>query len=305
MAAINYKHLHYFLAVAKHGSIIEASRHLHITPQTISAQLTLFEELHGEKLFLKNGRNLELSESGRMVLSYAEEIFSLGQELEEVLQLHPNARSLFLRVGISDAVPKTIAQKLLAPTLQLKQPVRLNCQEGKITDLLALLAAHKLDVVISDAPMPPTLGVRAYSHFLEQSELAFFATQKLREQFAQPFPTCLHEAPLLIQGLDTSVRLKLMRWFNDIDIKPIIVGEFDDGALMMAFGQASVGFFSAPCSIAHLIEQQYQVQQIGICNEVVEQFYVISAERKISHPAVLAIQKAIERGVEVNSAVET
>ena len=156
MAAINYKHLHYFLAVAKHGSIIEASRHLHITPQTISAQLTLFEELHGEKLFLKNGRNLELSESGRMVLSYAEEIFSLGQELEEVLQLHPNARSLFLRVGISDAVPKTIAQKLLAPTLQLKQPVRLNCQEGKITDLLALLAAHKLEVVISDAPMPPT-----------------------------------------------------------------------------------------------------------------------------------------------------
>ncbi|WP_105534377.1 transcriptional activator NhaR [Solimicrobium silvestre] len=291
MPSLNYKHLHYFWSVAKHGSIIEASRHLHITPQTISAQLNLFEETHGEKLFLKSGRNLELSESGRMVLNYANEIFSLGQELEEVLQLHPSSRSLFLRVGISDAVPKTIAHKLLEPALQLSQPLRINCQEGKIGDLLAELAAHKLDVVISDAPMPAMLNVRAYNHFLLQSDISFFASPTLIAQHPQPFPFCLHEAPLLLQGEDTAVRLKLLQWLNAAGVNPIIAGEFDDAALMMAFGKAGVGFFSAPSSIAELVEQQYQVNRVGNCPEVLDHFYAISIERKISHPAVLAIQQ--------------
>ncbi len=292
MSSLNYKHLHYFWAVAKYGSIITASKHLHVTPQTISAQLSLFEEQHGEKLFLKSGRHLELSDAGRLVLNYATEIFSLGQELEEVLQLHPTSRSLFLRVGISDAVPKTIAQKLLAPAFQLDQPLRINCQEGKITDLLALLAIHKLDVVISDAPMPAMLNVRAYNHFLLQSTLSFFASHELRSKYPQPFPACLHNAPLLLQGIDTAVRIKLLEWLQSINIHPLIVGEFDDSALMLAFGKTGCGFFSAPSSIADLVEQQYQVCQVGLCQEVTEQFYAISVERKISHPAVLAIQQS-------------
>ncbi len=292
MATINFKHLYYFWVVAKSGSIISASKRLHLTPQTISAQINLFEETQKEKLFLKSGRNLTLSESGRMVLNYAEEIFSLGQELEEILQHHPTSRSLLLRVGISDAVPKSLAYKLLEPALKLSQTLRINCREGKVETLLAELAAHKLDVVISDGPMPPTLNVRGYSHFLCQSNIGFFATPELSQQWSKPFPDCLHGAPLLLQGEDTAVRSRLVHWLSSLGIRPRVAGEFDDGALLMAFGKAGTGFFSAPTLIADLVKQQYMVEQIGTCSAVQERFYAISIERKISHPAVIAIQQA-------------
>jgi len=292
MSSLNYKHLHYFWAVAKYGSIIIASKHLHITPQTISAQLSLFEQLHGEKLFYKSGRKLMLTETGRMVQHYANEIFSLGQELEEVLRHHPQSRSLVLRVGISDAVPKSIAYKLLEPALQLPQQLRMSCREGKVESLLAELVMHKLDLVISDGPMPPTSNVRGYSHFLCSSTIDFFATAALAQRWNAPFPACLNGAPLLLQGEDTAVRSKLLHWLSEQHITPMIVGEFDDGALLMAFGKAGGGFFAAPSHIADLIIQQYQVEKIGTCLSVHEHFYAISIERQLTHPAVVAIQQA-------------
>ena len=298
MSPLNYKHLYYFWAVAKYGSIISASKHLHLTPQTISAQLSLFEQTQGEKLFLKSGRNLSLTETGRMVQHYANEIFAIGQELEETLQHHPASRSLSLRVGISDAVPKSLAYKLLEPALQLPQPVRINCREGKVDSLLAELVLHKLDLVISDSPMPPTSNVRGYSHFLCASTIDFFATSALAQQYATrltPFPQCLHGAPLLLQGEDTAVRSKLLHWLSDLGIAPTITGEFDDGALLMAFGKAGTGFFSAPSLIADLVKQQYQVDHIGTCSTVQESYFAISVERKLTHPAVLAIQKAAKQ----------
>jgi len=179
MAGINYKHLHYFWAVAKAGSIARASEQLHLTPQTISGQLSLFEEIQGEALFEKSGRNLVLTEAGRLVLSYAEDIFSLGQELEEVLHNRPTERTVQLRVGVSDAVAKTVAYRLLEPALSLPQTLRINCREGKLDQLLAELAIHKLDVVITDAPMPPTANVRGFNHLLGECDVSFFATTDL------------------------------------------------------------------------------------------------------------------------------
>ena len=216
----------------------------------------------------------------------------MGKELEQVLQRPDYARSLLLRVGISDAVPKSIAQALLAPAYRLGLPLRIHCHEGKMTDLLATLAAHKVDLVISDAPMPALLQVRAYQQLLQQSPLAFFATAGVRAQYSAAFPHCLHRAPLLLQGTDSAVRLRLLQWLAQCGVQPDIVGEFDDGALMMAFGQAGRGFFSAPASMSMLVEQQYQVQQVGVCTAVTEQFYALSVQRKTSHPAVQAIQQA-------------
>jgi len=292
MAGINYKHLHYFWAVAKAGSIARASEQLHLTPQTISGQLSLFEEIQGEALFEKSGRNLVLTEAGRLVLSYAEDIFSLGQELEEVLHNRPTERTVQLRVGVSDAVAKTVAYRLLEPALSLPQTLRINCREGKLDQLLAELAIHKLDVVITDAPMPPTANVRGFNHLLGECDVSFFATTDLAAQYAAPFPACLDGAPILLPGEDAALRSKLMHWFHAHQLHPRIAGEFDDSALMSAFGRAGAGFFAAPSVIADSVMRQYDVQVVGHTTEIKEQFYAISVQRKLTHPAVLAISDA-------------
>lgn len=292
MASINYKHLYYFWVVAKTGSIARASEQLHVTPQTISGQLSLFEELQGEALFEKSGRNLELTEAGRLVLTYAEEIFLLGQELEQVLQHHPTERTLQLRIGVSDAVAKAVAYKLIEPALRLPQTVRLNCREGKLNDLLAELARHKLDIVITNTPMPPTVNVRGFNHPLGECSLSFFATPELCAAYPGSFPACLQGAPVLLPGEDSALRSRLFQWFDKHNIQPRIAGEFDDSALMSAFGQAGVGFFAKPSAIADLVMRQYEVEFVGATEEIQEQFYAISVQRKITHPAVLAISQA-------------
>lgn len=292
MASINYKHLHYFWVVAKTGSIARASEQLHVTPQTISGQLSLFEELQGEALFKKSGRNLELTEAGRLVFGYAEEIFLLGQELEQVLQHHPTERTVQLRVGVSDAVAKAVAYKLLEPALSLPQTLKINCREGKLDDLLGELARHKLDIVITDTPMPPTMKVRGFNHALGECGLSFFATKALRAQYPQPFPACLHGAPVLLPGEDSALRSRLMHWFDAQGIRPRIAGEFDDSALMSAFGEAGVGFFAKPSAITDMVMRQYNLELVGTTNAITEQFYAISVQRKITHPAVLAISQA-------------
>ncbi|MFZ6771560.1 transcriptional activator NhaR [Undibacterium sp. SXout7W] len=295
MSALNYKHLHYFWVVAKAGSIARAAEQLHLTPQTISGQLSLFEEIQGEQLFRKNGRNLELTEAGQLVLSYADDIFALGQELEEVLHHRPTERTLQLRVGVSDALPKAVAYRLLEPALKLPQTLRINCREGKLESLLADLATHKLDVVMSDSAMPPTVNVRGYSHLLGECGISFFATSALLAQYSSAFPGNLEGAPLLLPGEDAALRSRLLQWLDQRNIHPRIAGEFDDSALMSAFGQAGAGFFAAPTVIADMVMRQYDVCLVGRTDEIREQFYAISVQRKLTHPAVLAISRAAQQ----------
>ena len=286
---INYKHLHYFWVVAKEGSIVRAGERLHLTPQTISGQLSLLEENLGEALFNRIGRNLELTETGRLTLGYADEIFSLGSELEDVVRNLPGGRPLVFKVGVADVVPKSIAYRLLAPSLTLEDPVRIVCRENNIDSLLAELALHKIDLVISDGPIPSDVNVRGYNHQLGECGISFFAIPELAKTLSDNFPHSLKGAPLLLPSEHTVVQARLLKWFDTLHIHPHIVGEFDDSALMKAFGQAGTGVFIAPTPIAAEVEKQYNVVVIGATDEVREQFYAISVERKISHPAVAAI----------------
>jgi len=286
---INYKHLHYFWVVAKEGSIARACEHLHITPQTISGQLSLLEENLGEALFSRVGRNLELTETGRMAMSYAEEIFALGGELEEVVRNLPDGRPLVFKVGVTDVVPKSIAYRLLAPALQVPEPVRIICRENNIDFLLAELALHRIDLVIADSPIPHDVNVRGFNHQLGECGISFFAAPELAHSLNKIFPQNLNGAPLLMPGEMTVAYSRLLKWLAKYHIHPRIVGEFDDSALMKAFGQAGTGVFIAPTPIAAEVEKQYGVVVIGQTDEVREQFYAISVERKISHPAVVAI----------------
>lgn len=286
---INYKHLHYFWVVAKEGSIARACQRLHLTPQTISGQLSLLEENLGEALFSRVGRNLEITETGRLVLSYADEIFSLGGELEETVRNLPGERPLVFKVGVADVVPKSIAYRLLAPALQLPEPVRIVCRENTIDSLLAELAVHRIDLVIADGPIPTGVNVLGFNHSLGDCGVTFFASHRLARKLAKNFPDSLNGAPLLVPGETTVVQGQLLQWLDRFHIYPQIVGEFDDSALMKAFGRAGTGVFIAPTPIATEVEKQYDVISIGQTDEVRDHFYAISVERKISHPAVAAI----------------
>jgi len=289
---INYKHLHYFWVVAKEGGVARASECLHLTPQTISGQLSLLEENLDEALFSRVGRHLELTETGRLVYSYADEIFSLGGELEEMVRNLPERRPLVFKVGVADVVPKSIAYRLLAPALQLPEPVRIVCRENTIDYLLTELAVHRIDLVIADGPIPPGVNVHGFNHRIGDCGITFFATPLLASKFRKGFPQSLKGAPLLLPSEMTVVQSRLLKWFDGLHIHPRIVGEFDDSALMKAFGQGGAGIFIAPTPIATEVENQYGVVAIGQTDEVREQFYAISVERKISHPAVSAITEA-------------
>ncbi len=296
MSAINYKHLHYFWAVAKAGSITLASQRLFLTPQTISGQLTLFENILGDPLFNRIGKRLELTEKGKLVLSYADEIFSLGKELEETLKQPNSDRPTQFRVGVSDSVPKTVAYRLIEPAMRANDTLHIICREGNVTNLLGELAVHRLDIVIADRPMPHSVNVRAFNHLLGECGLTFFATKNLADQIklqnSNHFPQCLNNAPMLLPGSEDAIRPALMRWFENKKIQPNIVGEFDDGALMKAFGQAGAGIFVAPTAITQQVCEQFKVISLGETKDVIKSFYAISVERKLSHPAVLAISQA-------------
>jgi LysR family transcriptional activator of nhaA len=286
---INYKHLHYFWVVAKQGGIVRASERLHLTPQTISGQISLLEEQLGEALFSKAGRNLELTDTGRLVLSYADEIFSLGSELEEAVRSLPVDRPLVFKVGVADVVPKSIAYRLLAPALELPDPVRIVCKENSLESLLAELALHRIDLVIADGPIPPGLNVRGFNHVLGECGISFMAIPALARTLRRNFPQSLNGAPLLIPSEINMVQPRLLNWLDGLHIYPRIVGEFDDSALMKAFGQAGTGVFIVPTAIADEVAKQFRVAIVGETEDVREQFYAISVERRISHPAVASI----------------
>lgn len=290
---MNYKHLHYFWIVAKAGGIQRAAEQLHTTPQTLSGQIKLLESRLGKPLFTKRGRNLELTELGNMAMAYADEIFSLGAELEQAIRNdNPAGRGIEFRIGVSDALPKSIAYKLVEPALRLDEPVRLVCREGKLEPLLAELAAHRLDLVLADSTVPPKLSIKAFSHKLGRSGQSFFASRALARQYlkrGQPFPACLEGAPLLLQGEDSGVKLRLENWLASEGVAPRVVGVFDDSALMKAFGREGLGIFSTPTVIEAEVEAQFGVQAIGRTEAVWQDFYAISVERRITHPCVRAI----------------
>ncbi len=288
---MNLKHLHYFWTVARSGSVAAAAERLHLTPQTISAQIKLLEDSLGTPLLQPAGRGLKLTEAGRLALGYADEIFALSDALQATLGRQHGKPSLPFRVGISDAVPKNIAYRLLASVTELPEPVRLICHEGKLDRLLAELALHRLDMVVADRPLPSGVRVRGYNHKLGESDTAFFASPSLARQCGE-FPACLDGLPMLLPGEDSSARGRLEQWLETERLNPRIVGEFDDAALLKAFGQAGRGIFPAPAVLATEVAAQYAVREVGRTSAVRESFYAITGERRITHPAVLTVTEA-------------
>ncbi|MCA8922837.1 MAG: transcriptional activator NhaR [Planctomycetes bacterium] len=286
---LNYHHLLYFWSTARHGSITRACEELHLTPQTVSAQIRTLEKVVGEALFVRAGRRMELTDTGRVVFRYADEIFSLGRELTETLRGHPTTRSVTLHVGLADAFPKLLAHHVLEPAFQLEQPVRVALQVGKPEALLSSLATHELDVVIGDAPIPAGLRVKAYNHLLGECSVTLLAAADLAKRCRRRFPRSLDGAPMLLPSTDAALRHGLERWLDDNDLHPEVVGEFADSAILKVFGQQGAGVFAVPTVVEAEVRRQYQVRKVAEVPEINERFYAISVERKVRHPAVAAI----------------
>lgn len=289
MRKLNYQHLLYFWSVVRTGSLTRASEELALSAPTISAQLRTLEERLGEKLLTKAGRTLVPTEVGRLVYGYADEIFGLGRDLVDALEHRPTRRPLRLAVGIDDVVPKEIAHRLLEPALALKQPIRIVCHEGTLERLVADLAVHELDLVLSDAPITPSLHVRAYSHHLGTCEESWMATPALAKTLRRGFPRSLHGAPVLLPTDDTAIRRALDQWFDKQNVRPVVRGEFEDYALMREFARAGHGFTPVPVVLQDQFRREYGFSSIGPAGGVDAQFFAISVERKIKHPAVAAI----------------
>lgn len=297
MTTLNFKHLRYFWMVAKTGSIARAGEQLHLTPQSISGQLGEFEETLGAKLFRRAGRGLELTEAGRRILGYADEIFTIGDELLDVLRDQAATKSLPFKIGVADSVSKSVACRLLEPALHIPESVRLICREGRLATLLADLSVHRLDMVIADQSMPTNLNVRGYSHLLGECGLTVFGAPALLANLTGRFPKSLNNAPFLMPGEDVAIRARFLQWLDKHDIRPQIIGEFDDSALMKAFGHAGAGLFVAPSAIADQVCRQYKVVALGRIDAVVEQLYAITTERRMTHPAIVAVSEAARREV--------
>lgn len=300
---MNYKHLHYFWAVLRTGSIARASAQLHLTPQTLSGQIKLLEERMGKPLLRKVGRGVEPTDAGRMVQRFADDIFALGAAMQEALRTgQEGAGQGSFRVGVVNSVPKSIACHVLEPALTATDQSRLICVEGKLTPLLAELAVHRLDLVVSDVPMPAGLSVKAFAHLLGRTGVCFFASPSLlkREgltlrQARSRFPASMSGLPWLMPNFDSVLRPRLEAWLSEQGVVPRVVAEFDDGALTKAFGRQGFGVFAGPAILAHEIETQFQVVQLGAAPDLVEEFYAISIERRISNLAVAAITDAARR----------
>lgn len=297
MKELNFKHLRYFWMVAKTGSIARAAQQLHLAPQSISGQLSEFEERLGVDLFRRSGRNLELTDSGRRILSTAEEIFALGDKVLETLRDDDRPQPMPFRLGIADSVSKFMVYRMIEPALELGDTVRLVCREGRLATLLADLAIHKLDMIIADRPMPSNLNVRGFSHLLGESGLTVFASPHYAKSLCGSFPDALRHARFLMPGEDVAIRPKLVEWFETQKLRPQVVGEFDDSALIKAFGQAGAGCFVAPSAIAAHVCEQYQVVELGSIDSVVEQHYAITTERRVTHPAVVRIVRSAREAV--------
>ncbi len=292
MEWFNYHHLLYFWVVAKEGTIAAACEKLMLAQPTISAQIRALENAIGEKLFRRRGRYLVLTDTGRVVYQYADEIFSLGREMLDTLRGRPTGSPVRFHVGVADVLPKLVAHQLLKPALKMPETVRLICHESTQQELLAKLAIHELDLILSDSPIGPDVQVRAFNHLLGECGVSIFGTKNLADSHRRRFPASLDSAPFLLPTSTTALRRELDHWFDAEDIRPAIVGEFDDSALLKVFGQAGAGMFAAPDVIEKEVRRQYGVRVIGRVDSVRERFYAISVERKVKHPAVVAIADA-------------
>jgi LysR family transcriptional activator of nhaA len=295
---LNYHHLLYFWLVAKEGGLAPAGAKLRLAPSTVSGQIRALEGSLGEKLFTKSGRRLALTEVGQVVFRYAEEIFSTGRELQDVLKGRPAGRPQRLEVGIADVVPKRVARLLLEPALSVAPPVQLVCREDRPERLLAALAVHELDVVLTDAPVPPNVRVKAFHHELGETGVAFFATEALARKYRKGFPDSLEGAPVLLPTDNTALRRSLDQWFATRGVKPQVAAEFEDSALLTAFGETGLGIYPVPKVIGHELQAREGTVLVGEASGVRERYYAITVERRLTHPAVLAISRAAKKTLE-------
>lgn len=289
MEWLNYHHLLYFWMVVRTGSVAAASAELRLAPPTISVQIRRLEEQLGEKLLRRSGRHVVPTDMGQLVYRYADEIFALGRELLDAARGRPTGRPMHVVVGVHDVVPKSIARWLIEPALRLPGPVRITCREGTSQQLLAELSIHRVDVVLADSPIGPDLKVRAYNHLLGETQLSILGVPALARKYRRGFPKSLHGAPMLLPTQHTSVRRGLDQWFDSLDIRPRVVGEFDDSELSWEFGGNGLGVFSAPLVLETQLARLHNVQRIGVAPDVSARFYAISVERKLKHPAAIAI----------------
>lgn len=298
MEWLNYHHLQYFWAVAKEGSVVRASELLRLAHPTISGQIHKLEDTLGEKLFARRGRGLVLTEAGRLAFRYADEIFSLGREFTDTLKGRATGRPLRLVVGVADVLPASLVRRFLEPAFRMDQPVRVVCRADKSVDeFIAELALHRVDVVIADGPAGSGVAVRTFSHPLGECGTSFFSSPQLAATLKRDFPRSLDRAPILLPGARSTVRRSLEQWLTTRDLRPTIVAEFDDSALARSFGAAGMGVFAAPTVIEAEVRQQTGVRVIGRAEEVRQQFYALSVERKIKHPAVVTICKSAREDI--------
>lgn len=289
MQWLNYHHLLYFYTAVREGGIQAASRRLNLSHPTVSVQIKQLEESLGHPLFDRSRRKLALTDAGQVAYRYADEIFSLGRDLLDELEGQRTDRPVRLAVGVSDVMPKLVVRNLLEPALGLDSSVRLTCVEDRLDRLLGLLATHSLDVLLADAPCPPGSGVKAFNHLLGECGVTFFAHRSIAPKLRRSFPRSLHGAPTLTPSGDTSLGRAITQWCEDQEIRPEVVAEFDDSALMKTFGQDGLGAFPVPSVVEKEVQRQYGVHVIGRTEEIRARFYAISSERRLKNPAVQAI----------------
>lgn len=292
MASLNYRHLYYFWAVVREGSIARATKVLNLTQPAISAQLRKLERSLGEELLVKSGRNLVLTETGRMAYRYAEDIFALGRELTENIRGNVTDRPLHLTVGVSNALSKLLTYRLLAPVLELEPSVRLMLRDDRPDRLLADLAVNALDLVLTDAPLTPATNVRAFSHLLGESDVTIFGTPSLAAVARENFPRSMDGMPFLLPTENSTLRRSLEQWFDAEQIQPMGVAEIEDSGLLKVFGEGGAGLFASASAITDEVLSQFGVEVVARAGEIREQFYGISTERRLRHPAVVAISEA-------------
>jgi len=297
MEWLNYHHLLYFWVIAREGSIKRACEELNLSQPALSAQLRVLEDTLGEKLFHRVGRTLVLTDVGQIAYRYSQEIFSLGQEFTNLIKGRPSHRPVKLVVGIAEVVPKMVAFKLLESAFGLTDPLEIVCWEGRLERLLTELALHSLDIVLADTPIPSTVRIQGHSHLLGESGVSLFASQPLADKYRRKFPKSLDGAPFLLPTGNSMLRRGLDEWFSQNGIIPKLVGEFEDGATMKAFGQAGKGIFPGSTVVAKEISRQYLVKKVGKVQDVREQFYAISVERRLKHPGVLAIVDSAKKAI--------
>jgi LysR family transcriptional activator of nhaA len=290
---LNYHHLLYFWTVAREGSISRAAKELRLAPPTVHAQIRALEQNLGQQLLVRRGRGLSLTDTGRVVMGYADEIFSLGREmLTAVKRQQPAAdRPLRFNVGVVDSVPKMVAKELLKPALRLDPPAHLTVREGKLEQLVAELATHRLDMVLADHPYNAPSTIRIFHHRLGECGVTFFAAPPLAAKLKRRFPTSLDGAPALLPTENTAMRSSLESWFESVGVRPRVLAEFEDSALLKVFGGDAKGFFAMPSVRVETLARSHSVRVIGSTEDCRERFFALSAERRLKHPAVVAISR--------------